>query len=98
MARKPLPSGVPVTRTNSTMRGDLSVQYVFYSPLVRQVMDNQGIVHETFEVPQPSGKTYRRATWCSRTDWHLVEPVNTCGANTVTNCLSCLGEMTRGAP
>lgn len=63
-------------------------RYTFYSPHVRQVIDNTGIVHETRTA---DGRSYARETCCESDRWHLIEPVNTCGENVVTTCLSCIG-------
>ena len=68
----------------------LAIPYMFVSSLVRQVVDASGVVHDTF----PYNKNrfvhpYNRATYCSSTLWHLLEPINACEP-TVTTCLTCL--------
>lgn len=71
-------------------------RYTFTSSIIRQVVDNQGIVHDTFAASLYSvSRTYYRATWCASALWHQLEPINSCD-ETVTTCLSCLGAQYYG--
>lgn len=70
------------------------IPYMFTSPHVRKVVDSENIVHETWLAA--TALAYRRYTHCTSAVWHLVEPINACGNDRPTTCLSCLGSQHGG--